>query len=100
DPDHPGCIVMRNLLAGKFLGPVMPVNESKEPVLDQESYRDIDTLPLTPDLALLCAEPETLPTYIAQLGHRGTKAAVILSRGLFRFQEQKHDALRNQLRLA
>lgn len=87
---HPGNTVMRNLLASKFLGPVMPVNETREPVLDQESYRDIDTLPLTPDLAILCAEPETLPQYVAELGHRGTRAAILLSRGMFRYQDENH----------
>ena len=79
-----GNIIMRNLTQGRFLGPVMPLHEAQEPILGIESYRSVDTLPLTPDLAVLCTSPEETPEYLDELGKRGTRAAVILSRGQFR----------------
>jgi acetyltransferase len=57
----PGAVVMRNLTRGKFLGPVMPVNDSVEQVAGVETSRDVDTLPLTPDLAIICSRPRPSP---------------------------------------
>ena len=54
DPQEPGNVIMRNLTQGKFLGPVMPLNEEQEVIMGIESYRSVDTLPLTPDLAVIC----------------------------------------------
>jgi len=84
-PGEPGCIIMNNLMSGTFLGPVLPVNETGEAVAGMPGHTAIDTLPLTPDLAVICSPPETIPGYIEELGKRGTRAAVIMSRGFFRF---------------
>lgn len=84
EPGSPGWIIMRNLTQGKFLGPVMPVCETGELILGIESYRTVDTLPLTPDLAMICAPHDQVPDYITEFGKRGTRAAVVLSRGHFR----------------
>ncbi len=81
EPDHVGCVVMRNLLAGKFLGPVMPLSEDYDRVLGVDAYKSVDTLPLTPDLAVICTPPETAPDAIYKLGRRGVKAAVALCPG-------------------
>jgi len=80
-PGHVGCVVMENLLAGKFLGPVMPMSLTEDTVLGIEAYKGVDTLPLTPDLAILCVPPEEAPEYIYRLGRRGVKAAVALCPG-------------------
>lgn len=79
DAKSPGSIVMRNLLAGHFLGPVMPVSRTQEAVSGVLTYKDVDTLPLTPDLAILAVPAVETPEYVARLGHRGAKAAVLLS---------------------
>ncbi len=84
EPGEPGYVIMHNLLASRFLGPVMPINAEGIPIHGQESYRSVDTLPLTPDLAMICAPPESVPGVIEEFGKRGTRAAVVLSRGLFR----------------
>ncbi len=91
EPGSPGEVVMRNLLRGRFLGPVMPISEKQEAIGNVVSYSSIDTLPLTPDLALICSPPETIPGYIEELGKRGTKAAVIISRGMFRSHTEKDE---------
>ncbi len=96
DPADPGRRAIENILGGAFLGPVMPVREDMAPVFEQESYRSVDTLPLTPDLALLALDPEDVPQRLEELGQRGCHAAVLLSRGRFRKDAAKNDALRAQ----
>ncbi len=39
-------------------------------------------VPETPELAVICTPPQTVPGIIAALGARGTKAAIVLSAGL------------------
>jgi acetyltransferase len=84
EPGTAGWVLLRNLTQGRFLGPIMPVSESGEPIQGIESYRAVDTLPLTPDLAMICAPHELVPGYIQDFGKRGVRACVILSRGHFR----------------
>jgi acetyltransferase len=77
-----GAVVMRNLLAGGFGGPVMPVNPKYPSVAGVLCYPDIASLPQKPELALLCTPPRTVPRLIRELGNRGTRAAVVLTAGL------------------
>ncbi|NJB69266.1 acetyltransferase [Desulfobaculum xiamenense] len=81
EPGTPGAVILRNLQACKFIGPIIPVHETLTEVAGLPVYREIDTLPLTPDLAIICSEPETVPDYVLQLGHRGVAGAVILGTG-------------------
>jgi acetyltransferase len=76
-PRSVGNIVMRNLLDGQFPGPIMPVNPGRQAVCGVLAYPTIDSLPLAPDLAVICTPGPTLPELIGQLGRRGTKAAII-----------------------
>ncbi len=79
--DHPGSVgsaVMRNLLDGRFEGPVMPVIREHRAVAGVLAYPDVESLPLPPDLAVICSNAATIPTALDQLGRRGTKAAIIL----------------------
>jgi len=84
EPGSPGWIIMRNLTQGKFLGPVMPVSETESTILGIETYRSVDTLPLTPDLAMICVPHREVAGHISELGKRGVQAAVVLTRGHFR----------------
>jgi len=81
-PHSVGATVMHNLLAGGFAGPVMPVNPKHRAVAGVLGYPDVASLPLVPDLAVLCTPAPTVPELIAELGRRGTKAAIVLSAGL------------------
>ncbi|MGD9536064.1 MAG: bifunctional acetate--CoA ligase family protein/GNAT family N-acetyltransferase [Alphaproteobacteria bacterium] len=77
-----GNVVMRQLLAGGFDGPIMPVNPKRRAVAGVLCYPDVKTLPATPDLAVIATPPETVPSIIADLGTRGTRAAAVLTAGL------------------
>ena len=45
------------------------------------AYKDVASLPMTPDLAVLATPPDTIAPLIGELGARGTRAAVILTAG-------------------
>jgi acetyltransferase len=81
-PKSIGGVVMRNLLKGGFTGPIMPVNPKYPAVAGVLTYPDIAHLPLTPDLAVICTPPPTVPGIIEQLGERGTRAAIVITAGL------------------
>lgn len=81
-PQSVGATVIRNLLATPFAGPIYPVNVKRDVIAGVRAYRDVASLPVTPDLAIICTPAATVPGLITQLGARGTRAAVVLSAGL------------------
>ncbi|TCO70127.1 bifunctional acetate--CoA ligase family protein/GNAT family N-acetyltransferase [Rhodovulum euryhalinum] len=72
-----GNIVMRNLLAGRFEGPIMPVHPRWRSVTGVLAYPTIEELPLCPDLAVICTQGTAVPALIDALGRRGTRAAIV-----------------------
>lgn len=83
-PRRVGSVVLKNLLSAGFEGPVMPVNPKYQAVAGVLAYPDIARLPIAPDLAVICTPPETVPGLVAELGARGTRAAIVLTAGLAR----------------
>jgi acetyltransferase len=81
-PHSVGATVMKNLLAGGFEGPIMPVNPKYGAVSGVLAYSNVAELPRDPELAVVCTPPSTVPGLISELGERGTKAAVVLTAGL------------------
>ena len=87
-PGSLGRTVMRNLLIGDFNGSILPVNPNHRTVAGVLSYPGVGDLPITPDLALICTPPATVPALVAELGERGSKAAIILTAGFEIVQQQ------------
>lgn len=77
-----GNLVMQNLLEGGFDGPIMPVNPNRRAVAGVLTYPDIASLPVIPDMAIMCTPPATVPKIIDDLGKHGTRAAIVLTAGL------------------
>jgi acetyltransferase len=77
-----GALVMRNILVDAFDGPVAPVNPKHATVQGLKAYPDVGAVPFTPDLAVICTPAPTVPGLIADLGNKGTRAAIVLSAGL------------------
>jgi acetyltransferase len=71
----------RNLFRAGFAGPVMPVNPDHHVIESVLTYPSIASLPLTPDLAVISTSSANVPGIIAELGARGTKAALVVSAG-------------------
>ncbi|MEZ5853113.1 MAG: bifunctional acetate--CoA ligase family protein/GNAT family N-acetyltransferase [Hyphomicrobiaceae bacterium] len=83
-PGSIGNILARNLLSAGFNGPIRLVNP-KQPVIDgTRCFADIASLPETPELAVIATPPQTIPGLVAELGARGTRAAVVISAGVTR----------------
>lgn len=60
----------------------MPVNPKHRAIDGKRCYASVAELPATPELGVICTPPRTVPGLIAELGARGTKAAVVLTAGL------------------
>jgi acetyltransferase len=80
-PKSVGAALMANLLGAGFAGPIMPVNPKAAALHGITAYKDVASLPITPDLAVIATPPDTVPALVAELGNRGTRAAVILTAG-------------------
>jgi len=80
-PSSVGAVLARNLFAGGFDGPIMPVNPKHQAMSGVLTYPDIASLPVTPDLAVISTPPDSVPGIVAELGARGTRAAVIITAG-------------------
>jgi len=80
-PNSVGSALMTNLLRAGFSGPIVPVNPRAAAVHGIMAYKDVANLPITPDLAIIATPPDTVPSLVAELGSRGTRAAVILTAG-------------------
>ncbi|HSV34859.1 MAG TPA: bifunctional acetate--CoA ligase family protein/GNAT family N-acetyltransferase [Ramlibacter sp.] len=81
-PNSLGGIVLRNLKGGGFQGPIWPVNRRHDTVGGAPAWRDVGALPAAADLAVICTPAHTVPELVAELGRKGTRAAIVLSAGL------------------
>lgn len=87
-PDSVGATVWRNLRAGSFKGLVYAVNPKHRRLDGQIVFASVPKLPQAPDLAVICSPPHTVPGIVADLGARGTHAALVLTTGLDANQRQ------------
>ena len=81
-PGSVGAVLAKNLFGSGFDGPVMPVNPKHRSIQGVLTHPSIESLPLVPDLAVIATPPATVPGLIAELGEKGTKAAVVITAGL------------------
>jgi acetyltransferase len=80
-PNSVGLVTGANLLAAGFSGPIMFVNPKHSEIEGQRCYPDIRSLPVVPDLAVICTPPETIPGLISELAQRGTRGAIVITAG-------------------
>jgi len=96
-PHSVGAVLARNLFSAGFTGPIMPVNPHRESIEGVLAYPDVAHLPLVPDLAVIATPPPTVPGLIAELGARGTRAAVVISAGFGEGDDTRGRALRQDV---
>lgn len=82
NPQRIGTRVLANLVEGGFGGAVWPLNPKHEQLRGLRCYAKVAALPEAPSLAILCTPPATIPGLIAELGARGTRAAIVMTAGL------------------
>ncbi len=80
-PNSVGSALMTNLTRAGFSGPIIPVNPRAAAVHGIMAYKDVASLPVTPDLAVIATPPDIIPALVSELASRGTRAAVILTAG-------------------
>ncbi|PMH60482.1 bifunctional acetate--CoA ligase family protein/GNAT family N-acetyltransferase [Vibrio splendidus] len=74
-----GYIVMNNLLHGDFKGAVMPVTPKYDSVAGVLSYKNILSLPIVPDLAILCTNATRNVAIFEELAEKGIASVIVLS---------------------
>jgi acetyltransferase len=74
--------VMANMMAAGFQGAILPVGVGLRAISGVLAYPDIDSLPVAPDLAVLCDESIEVESAFAALARKGTHAAVVVCRGI------------------
>lgn len=87
-PDSIGFRIMQNLREAGFPGPVIPVNPHAESIAGVLACASVAELPIVPDLAVVCTPPGAVPGVIADLGARGTRAAVVITAGLSELSDE------------
>lgn len=83
-----GYTVLRNLIGSGFQGVVYPVNSRRESVQGIQAFKDIESLPHPPDLAVICTPAPTVPGIISACGEAGTRGIVIISAGFREIGEE------------
>jgi acetyltransferase len=86
-PGSVGATVWRNLSAD-YTGHLYPVNPKHAGLDGVKCYARATTLPEAPELAVICTPAATVAPLIAQLGARGTRAAIVITAGLDKAQKQ------------
>lgn len=81
EPGSIGRIVAANLTTGGFAGRVFLVNPRHASIDGEPCFPSIQSLPEAPDLAVIATPPASVPGIIAELGAKGTRAAVVITAG-------------------
>ena len=77
-----GAMLARNLIEDGFAVAVLPINPHEAAIRSVKAYATIADMPLTPDLAVIAAPPDSIPQLIADLGAQGCRAAIVITAGL------------------
>jgi len=97
DPGNAGFLAMRNLLAGGFKGPVMPITRTAKAVSGVLTYESVEALPMPPDLALICSPAAQAPGLLRRLGDKGARAAALLGPGFGALSPHAREDLKNDV---
>ena len=79
-----------------FSGRLMPVNPNRTQIQGLRAFASVAALPETPDVAIVAVAAHLAPQVVADLGARGTPAAIVFSAG---FAEMGEDGERLQRRM-
>ncbi len=80
-PGSLGTVVLRNLLAAGFSGPIYPVNPRYETVQGLPCTTSVADIEGPVELAVVVAPARVVPDVLEACGRRGVRAAIILSGG-------------------
>jgi acetyltransferase len=98
-PGSIGAAVTRNLLGGGFQGDIHLVNLKGGEIDGRAVLKSLHELSEPADLAVVMTPPETVPRLVAELGERGTRAAVVITSGPGAGPEAREDNARWRKRI-
>ena len=102
-PGSVGGLLLANLLASGFTGPVYPVNPRHQVIQGMICYPDLPSCPGPPDLALVAVPAPVVAGVVGQAGALGVRAVCVISAGFAEIGEQGRvlqDELRRRARAA
>lgn len=70
-------VVLRNLAAGGFAGPVLRVTATTRSLFGIGAHVHIDALEIVPELAVVCVPLKDVAKIVARLGALGTRAVIV-----------------------
>src|SRR5208283_1366078 len=97
--DRPGSVgraVLWSLLSSPFGGTVYPVSEKRTSVLGIKAYRDVEQIPESVDLAVICTPAESVPGVIGQCAAAGVRGAIVIPAG-FKEHGERGQELERQI---
>ena len=80
-PGSIGALLLANLLASGFTGPVYPVNPRHQVIQGMPAYPDLSSCPQPPDLALVAVPAPLVAGVVDQAGRLGIRAVCVISAG-------------------
>lgn len=81
NPFSIGHIVVKNLAAYGFTGPIFPVNPKGTPILGYKAYTSVLEIPDPVDLVNISVKATLIPEVIAECGRKGVKFCIVHSAG-------------------
>ncbi len=76
-----GYLVVRNLIASGFEGPVYPVNLREPEVQGLKAYPTVTDIPGPIDMVVSCVPARFVPGVIEEAGQKGARSSVIITAG-------------------
>ncbi|MBS8239774.1 GNAT family N-acetyltransferase [Marinobacter lipolyticus] len=83
--DNLGGMVLRNLLGGGYPGQLLVINQNEyDNVHGVPCVRKVSKMEFSPDLAIICTPPDTVPKMVRRLGEAGVRTAIVMTGGMSR----------------
>ena len=80
-PEKIGNIVLKNIIEYGFKGKIFPVNPEADNVLGLTCYKNYDSIPEIPDLAIISIPAKFVASSLKEIALKGTKNVVIFTAG-------------------
>jgi acetyl coenzyme A synthetase (ADP forming)-like protein len=78
-PGTVGHEIVRNLVNGKFQGPVYPVNPAASHVASLPAFASVEAVPGPVDLAVVAVPAKQVADVVAECGRKGVRSLVVVS---------------------
>ena len=80
-PGSIGALLLANLVASEFAGPVYPVNPRHQVIQGMTAYPELASCPQPPDLAVVAVPAPLVGGVVDQAGRLGVRAVCVISAG-------------------